>query len=174
MVLDALIVAVAAVALFMGYVAMLPRVATLSRSAHIAAAPDRLFPLIDTLDNWRRWSPWVKRDPAVAITLAGPPRGPNATLKWSGNFYVGSGTLTVLESEPNGFLRLRLEFVRPYPSINFADVYFQEDAGGTRIIWSMTGERPFFSRIMNLAFGIDGRAGRMFESGLANLAAAAR
>lgn len=164
-----LMLGAAALALFLGYVAMLPSVATVSRSALIEAPPEVVFPLIDTLRYWRVWSPWAKLDPNAKTRLKGPRSGPNAAFSWQGNKEVGTGMMTIIESEPNDFIRIRIDFETPYPNIIFADFFFQAENGGTRLTWSMTGERPFLARLMATIFRSDAKVGKMFERGLAKL-----
>lgn len=174
MLTESLLILAAAAALFLGYVAMLPRVATVSRAARIDAPPETVFPLINTLRYWRIWSPWAKLDPNAKTTLKGPKSGPNAAFSWAGNKDVGTGMMTIIESEPNDFIRIRIDFDKPYQSIIFADFFFQPEEGGTRLTWSMTGERPFLARLMSTVFRSNATVGKMFERGLANLNETAR
>ena len=50
-----------------------------SRSTTIAAPPERILPLITTLREWRKWSPWEGLDPNLERKYAGrtpAPGGP--------------------------------------------------------------------------------------------------
>lgn len=174
MLTEMLFILAAVAALFLGYVAMLPSVATVSRSARIDAPPEVVFPLINTLRYWRVWSPWAKLDPHAKTALIGPKSGPNAAFSWDGNNDVGTGMMTIIESEPSDFVRIRMDFEKPVPSIVFADFFFQPEDGGTLLTWSMTGERPFLARVVSTLFRTDAVVGKMFERGLANLNETAR
>lgn len=171
--LSKILLAVAAIiAVFLVYVAMLPSFGTISRSAVIAAPADAIFPNINSLKKWDGWSPWAKLDPNAKNTLEGPEAGVGSAFSWDGNSEVGAGKMTILESEPNSRVKIKLDFEKPMASTSTADFTLQPEAGGTRVTWTMSGERPFLTRAMCTLFRADAMVGAMFEKGLSNLAAA--
>ena len=48
-----------------------------------------------------------------------------------------------------------------------------DEAGGTRVVWSMTGPQAFMMKVMCLFMSMDNMAGKDFEKGLVSLKAAA-
>ena len=48
---------------------------SVTRSISIAAAPDKIYPLIADPRAWKQWSAWNQRDPAMAIDYSGPASG---------------------------------------------------------------------------------------------------
>ncbi|HPG89287.1 MAG TPA: SRPBCC family protein [Hyphomicrobium sp.] len=167
-----LLIIAAAVAAFLGYVALLPATGVVSRSAVIAAPADAIFPHINSLKQWDAWSPWAKLDPKAKSSLEGPEAGVGSAFRWDGNSEVGTGKMTILESEPNSRVKIKLDFEKPFANTSVADFTLQPEAGGTRVSWTMTGERPFLARAMCTLFRADAMVGSMFEKGLANLAVA--
>src|SRR3977135_1410234 len=54
-------------------------------SAVVAAPPEKIFSLIDDFHQWRAWSPWEDRDPALKRSYEGAPRGRGAGYAWGRN-----------------------------------------------------------------------------------------
>jgi hypothetical protein len=174
MLTEALLIIAAALAFVLVYVAMLPRVATVTRSVFIRAPAEKIFVLINAPKNWQQWLPWAQPLPGVVVTLAGPESGPNAALTWNGDWQAGAGTITIIEGEPSDFVRVRLDLLRPFPATSFADFLFQPVGDGTRVIWSMTTERSIFARLIATLMRTDDCNGKLFEQALSGLDEAAR
>lgn len=169
MLLKILTAIVALVALFFGYVALQPAVGMVSRSVTIPAPPEAVFPHVNELKKWDAWSPWAKLDPNAKAVFEGPVTGVGSAMSWSGNSEIGEGKMTIVESDPNKRVKYRIDFVKPFANTSDADFQFEPDGSGTKVTWTMTGERPFFARAMCILFQADKMVGEMFEKGLANL-----
>ena len=61
----------------------------------------------------------------VQNTFGGSPAGAGDILGWAGNRKVGEGRMTILESEPDEFIRIKLEFLKPFKTTNTAEFSFQ-------------------------------------------------
>lgn len=168
-----LLVTAAIVAAFLAYVAYLPANGTITRSAVLAAPPEAIFPHINTLKSWDAWSPWAKLDPNAKNSFEGPESGVGSVFHWDGNDEVGAGKMTIVESQPSQHVKLALAFERPMVATNVTDFALQPEAGGTRVTWTMSGERPFWTRAICVLLGADAMVGGMFEKGLASLGAIA-
>ena len=57
---------------------LLPSAFTVERSARIAAAPDKVYPLVADLKRWRDWGAWYRRDAAMQISYSGAESGAGA------------------------------------------------------------------------------------------------
>src|ERR1700704_182542 len=68
------------------------------RAAVIEAPPEKIFSLIDDFHQWRAWSPWEDRDPALKRSYEGAPRGRGAVYAWEGNRNVGAGRMEILSA----------------------------------------------------------------------------
>ncbi len=158
---------------FLGYVALLPPVGTVTRSATLPASPDAIFANINELKKWESWSPWAKIDPNAKMTYEGPAAGVGSSFAWAGNSEVGEGKLTITESVPAKSVKYKLDFKAPMEGVSDAELSLSPDSGGTKVTWSMTGERPFVQRIFCVLFQADKMVGDMFDKGLANLGAVA-
>lgn len=165
-----LLTLVAVIAAFLAYVAIQPAVNTVTRSATIAAPAAKIFPHINNLKKWKAWSPWAKLDPNAKSTFEGPEAGTGAAMGWHGNSEVGKGRMTIVESKANEHIKIKLDFEEPFAGTNDVDLILAPDGDGTKVTWSMTGERPFLQRIICTIFNADKMVGDMYEKGLANLA----
>lgn len=143
------------------------------RSARIAAAPEKVFPLIDDLRAWSAWSPWEKLDPAMKKTFGGPARGAGATYAWEGNKKVGAGRMEITESVPSSRVAIKLDFLMPFEARNVAEFRLDADGGATVVTWSMRGPAQLFWKVMGLFMNMDKMIGKDFEAGLAAMKASA-
>lgn len=159
----AIIVAILVVAAFQ------PPNFRIERSTVINAPAERVFAQINDFHNWQAWSPWAKLDPNAKNTFEGPASGVGASFTWSGNDEVGEGRMTVTEVKPNSLIQIKLEFMRPMEDTNLTEFAFVGDAEKTSVLWSMSGEKNFVSKIFCLFFDMDKTVGGDFEKGLAML-----
>lgn len=163
-----LIVAVI-VAGFTAIVAMQPAQFSISRSATIAAAPAKVFALVNDFHKWEAWSPWAKIDPAMKQTYEGSPAGLDAIYTWSGNDKVGEGRMTIVESQPNEHVGLKLDFIKPFASTNATGFTFEPDGTGVAVSWTMNGQNNFVAKAMYRFMSMDKMVGPDFEKGLAQM-----
>jgi hypothetical protein len=105
--------ALAALLLLVGF--LLPRHVATVRTTEIAAAPERIFPLVAAPAEWKRWSAWNRRDPAMEIEYAGPPAGVGAAWSWKS------------ESEGN----------EGYEESSRGEIALEPAGAGTRVSWTM-------------------------------------
>ncbi len=143
------------------------------RSASIKAPPERIFPLIDDFHSWGLWSPWEKIDPALKRTFTGAPSGKGAMYAWEGNSKVGTGSMEITESTPSSRILIKLDFIKPFEGHNITDFTLAPQSDMTEVTWLMHGPVPYFGKIMHMFINMDKMVGGQFETGLANLKAAA-
>jgi uncharacterized protein YndB with AHSA1/START domain len=143
-----------------------------TRSTTIAASASEIFPHVNDFHKWKQWTPWLDDDPAATVTIEGSP-GKDATYKWSGNNKVGEGKMTLIESEPNERVKVKLEFLRRMPATADAEFTFKADGDKTIVTWTITGERDLIGRAFGSVFGMDMMIGGNFEKGLARMKAVA-
>lgn len=143
------------------------------RGAQIAASPEVVFALIDDFHAWTTWSPWERLDPNLKREYSGAPRGKGAAYAWAGNDQVGSGSMTITDSQSPERIEIRLEFTEPFEATNVTTFTLKPAAGGTHVEWAMVGDNNFVGKAMSLFMDMDQMVGKDFEQGLANLSAAA-
>ena len=169
-VLGALVVIVG---VFLVIVAMQPSEFTVTRSTTIAAPASTIFPFVNDLHQWDKWSPWEKVDPTMKKTFAGPPSGTDAAYSWAGNREIGEGKMTITESKPSELIRMRLEFFKPMEGTDDVVFAFKPEGAGTAVSWTMSGKKNFVSKGICMFMDMDKMVGGMFEKGLADLKAQA-
>jgi len=141
-----------------------------ARSAVIEAEAASVFSQVNNFHSWEQWSPWAKMDPNCKMTYEGPEAGVGASAAWAGNEKVGVGKMTITESKPNEFIKIRLDFEKPFKGTNTAEFTFTEDPSKqTKVTWSMYGKNNFISKAMSLLMNCDQMIGKNFETGLAQL-----
>lgn len=145
-----------------------------TRTAIIPAPAEEIFPLVNNFHEWTRWSPWESVDPSMQRSYTGPDSGVGARYAWNGNRKAGSGTMEIVESSQPNTIRIRLEFTKPFKTVNPTTFTFARAANGTQVTWSMTGENKGIGKVFALFMNMDKMVGGDFEKGLASLAAAAQ
>ncbi|MFA6239945.1 MAG: SRPBCC family protein [Candidatus Hydrogenedentales bacterium] len=163
---------IAVVVLVVGVVVLVasrPAEFRVTRSATIAAPPSVVFAQVNDFRNWKGWSPWEKRDPAMKSTHEGASTGAGAAYSWVGNKDVGEGRMTIVESKPDEFIRIKLEFFKPMAATHTAEFTFKPEGSGTSVTWNMYGKNNFMSKAFQLVMSMDKMVGGDFESGLSQM-----
>lgn len=145
----------------------LPSAFKVERVVQIEAPAAEVFALIASPREWKRWSAWNARDPAMQIEYIGPESGLGAGWSWQ-SATEGNGSMEFTAAVPGE----RLDYV-----LRFADVGMEskgvlriEPSGsGVRLSWSNEGDMG--GNPINRWFGLfmDDLVGPDFEAGLANL-----
>ncbi len=156
---------------FVAVVASRPSIFRVERSATIAAPADTVFDLVNDFHHWEQWSPWARLDPNAKMTFEGSPAGVGAIQRWEGNSKVGAGSATIIESQQDSLVKIRLEFLRPFKATNTADFVFDQQADQTRVTWTMSGKSGFMAKAFGMFFDCEKMVGKDFEKGLAQMKA---
>ena len=160
---------VAIIAAFVAYAGTRPDTFAVSRSIDIAAAPDRIFPILNDFKAWPDWSPYEKIDPAMQRSLGTITQGKGATYAWAGNGKVGAGNMLLTSSVPNSLVALDLNMLKPLKASNKVTFSLMPKGNLTLVTWEMAGRSPFVAKAMGTIMNMDKMVGSQFEEGLANL-----
>ncbi len=112
----------------------MPEEAVVSSSINIEANPSLVFHQVNDYHNWSNWSPFDE-DSTIVNTYEGAEKGVGAVRQWSGKT-AGSGTLTILESEPYKYIKNKLEFEGGSGGIG--EWIFVENENGVNVSWTIT------------------------------------
>ncbi|WP_317205679.1 SRPBCC family protein [Janthinobacterium sp.] len=159
-------------AFFLAYVASEPDTFSVQREVTIKASPEKVVVLIQDFRNWRTWSPWEGRDPAMLRSYIGADQGKGAAYAWAGNEQVGAGRMEITELHA-ARVNIDLDFIRPLQSHNVAEFTLAPQGGSTKVVWRMHGPSPFLAKLTGLFSSMERSVGKDFEAGLANMKAAA-
>lgn len=168
-----LIVIVVAIVAVLVFAATRPGEFVVTRTAVINAPPEKLEAMVSDFHQWGAWSPWEKIDPGMKRTYGGPISGVGATYAWVGNDKVGSGGMEITKVTPAREVIFDLHFIKPFKADNVGRFQFEPQGAGTKVTWSMSGKNPYVAKLMGLVFNMDEMIGKDFETGLANMKAAA-
>ncbi|MFZ6757730.1 SRPBCC family protein [Undibacterium sp. Ji50W] len=158
---------------FLLYIASLPDAFRVERSLEINAASEQIFPLINDFHAWEAWSPWEKADPQVQRSYSGNDSGPGAVYAWQGNKQLGEERMEILETRPHDYLRLQINFYKPFAAQNTIEFKLESQAGKTVVSHAMFGPSNFMSKLMGTFFNMDKMVGGKFDEGLQSLKAIA-
>ena len=167
-VIIAVIVAIAIAAVLI-LAATKPDTLRVQRSVSIKAPAETIFPLIHDFQQWRSWSPYENKDPAMKRTYSGAERGRGAVYAWDGDKNVGSGRMEILEASAPQKIVIKLDFFTPFEGHNTAEFTMLPQGDGTHVTWVMSGCSNFMARLIQVFINLDNMIGRDFEAGLANL-----
>ncbi len=77
--------------------------------------------------------------------------------------------MTLDESKPHEFARIKLEFIKPFAATSTTTFTFTPVEGGTQVVWSMSGTNSFIAKAICMFVDMDAMVGKDFELGFANL-----
>ncbi|MDQ2089632.1 SRPBCC family protein [Marimonas arenosa] len=147
---------------------LLPRQVDVSRAITINATPDEVFPLVNSLREAAKWSPWLALDPDVRLAWSGPDNGIGNRLDWrSDHPKVGSGTQIITESVAGKRVTTDLDFGQMGGAQ--ADYTLEPAGTGTLITWHFTTDLGMNPLRRWLGLMMDRWVGTDFERGLADL-----
>ncbi len=144
---------------------------SVARSVTIAAPADKVYGLIADPREWKRWSVWNQRDPAMQITYSGPPSGAGAAWAWTSK-NEGDGKMTFTAAEPSRRLAYDLYFP-DFGTTSRGALELASAGVATKVTWSMNGDMGSNPLYRWIALFGDKMVGPDFEAGLANLKAVA-
>lgn len=166
-----ILVPLALLAALLLYAGTRPDMFRVQRSAVIKAPPWKVFALIDDLRSFNSWSPYERKDPGLKGTYSGAARGVGAAYAWQGR-KVGAGRMEITASRAPNSVTLQLDVVRPFKARHTVEFTLRAEGDALTIVtWALYGHAPYLSKLVGVVLDIDGRIGKDFEAGLANLRA---
>ena len=144
---------------------------SVTRSVSIAAPSERIYGLIADPRQWKQWSVWHVRDPAMALTYSGPPAGAGAAWEWKSKS-EGDGKMTFTAAEPNQRLAYDLYFP-DFGTTSAGELKLTPQGNAVQVSWVMNGDMGSNPLYRWIALFADGMVGKDFAAGLKNLKAVA-
>lgn len=151
---------------------LLPRENSFSVTKPVSASPEKVFPMINDLNNWEQWSPWKEKDPNMTQAYSEITLGKDAWYSWKGDKNVGYGKLTILEAIPNEKIETLLNYEDHSPAKGSFVLTPAEN--GTNVTWTIelqSSKNPIISKLFGgyrylmMKFFL----GKDFNKGLENL-----
>jgi uncharacterized protein YndB with AHSA1/START domain len=158
------------VLLFAGGYALSPEFKAV-RSLTVSAPAQKIYTLIADPRQWKNWTVWNRRDPAMTMTYSGAPSGAGAAWEWKSKTQ-GDGKMTFTAAEPGKRVGYDLYFP-DFGTTSSGDLLLSPDGSGTKVTWTMNGNMGSNPLYRWMALFMDKMVGPDFEAGLANLKALA-
>ena len=142
---------------------------TVQRATTIEAPPSRVYEQIVNFRNWTNWSPWEDVDPNLQRQYSGATEGVGASYEWSGNRKAGQGRMEIVDTAEPSRVQIDLRFEKPFKARNDTEFSIEQAGSGSRVTWTMTGQKTLMTKVMGLFTSMDKMVGPDFEKGLAQL-----
>lgn len=145
---------------------LLPSGYTITRSIVVQAPPERVHEFVGNLDQWPRWTPWLRTDPTLVITPGALLAGEGAHQSWHSK--TGGGEMTVTRSQPDWGVAFNMVLGK-HKRMSACSLLYHPTPTGTEVVWQMQGDSglDIFGRYFNLL--LDPLMGPMLDEGLARL-----
>jgi uncharacterized protein YndB with AHSA1/START domain len=166
-------IVVVVIAGILAFAASKPNEIQITRHTIIEAPPERIFALIDDFHNWKQWAPQDRADPTFARTFSGAANGAGSVCEFRGSQQSGEGRMEIVSSTAPSSITVVVDFRKPFVAHNTNQFTLVSQGRATRVTWTMRGTNPFVAKVMSVFVNIDAAVGQHFETGLANLKAAA-
>ena len=159
--LFALLIVILAIAL------MLPNEYAVSRTVTINAPAEKIYGLVADPKEWKKWSVWNQRDPAMQMSYSGPTSGAGAGWDWQSKSQ-GNGGMKFTAAIENQKINYELHF-EGMGKPSSGTLLFEAQAGATKVTWSMQGTSEGNLMMKLFAPFMDKMVGPDFQAGLDNL-----
>ena len=113
--------------------------------------------------------PWNESDPGFVMSFSGPEEGVGSKSSWDSKGQMGTGEALVVESIANQSVKTKLTYTKPFQMQQLAEISLSPTDSGTKVRWSVSGDKGFFFRLMGVFFNCDSMIGGEFEKGLSKL-----
>jgi len=156
----------AVVGIFVAFVATRPSEYKVERSLLMGVQASEIYRRVVTFRKWTSWSPWANLDPSMTVEYSGPKGAVGSVYYWKGNDKVGEGRMTMTGAVKDQLVEIKLEFIKPWEQTSKTSFTFQPEGPGTKVTWSMSGERDLVGKLFGLFMDMDKMVGPDFEKGL--------
>lgn len=148
---------------------MKPATFEIERSCTIAAASEKVFPLINDFHHWNNWAPQDAEDRTLVRTFRGPQQGVGAISEWDSSGSAGKGRMEITKSVPPRAVEVTVDFEKPFKAHNVNEFTLVSQTTSTRVTWKMRGTNVFMMKLMGMFMNMDRMMGKHFDTGLQNL-----
>lgn len=132
-----------------------------TRTAELAASVDEVFPYVNELEGWDRWTPWDH----VQDTVTGPAAGVGATRSWDDPQW-GQGVWRLTESEPPTRVAYEVQ-VEGGSLVTRGEIRLEPlGTGRTRVHWTESGDFGWNPFLAYMALGMERMQGQEMQKNL--------
>lgn len=145
---------------------LLPSSFSITRTVVIEASPERVHEFVGDLEQWPRWTPWLRTDPSLVVTPGALTTGKGAHQSWQSK--TGGGELTFTRCQPGWGVAFDMTLGKS-KQLSACSLRYRAIAQGTELTWQLQGDSglDIFGRYFNLM--LDPLMGPMLDEGLARI-----
>jgi len=136
----------------------------------INAPVAKVFSIINDLNQFEHWNPFLAMDPNTQYKVSENPGGEGASYSYESK-KLGKGNMTFTGVYDNSLIMLDMNFTAPNNETAKVEWRLTREGEGTEMTWAMTGERNFIMVVMVKVLGMDKMMTKHFADGLAKLKA---
>ena len=130
----------------------------------IEATPAKVHEVLNDLGRLDDWSPFVAMDKTVTSKVSEKSFGPGATYDYVGK-RIGKGRMEIISSGPT-CIRSTMTFFNKKTEIANTEYCLEPEFEGTRVTWTMSGDRSLKMHLMGTLLGFDKMMANNFANGL--------
>lgn len=146
----------------------LPSKAHIERSVEINRSKETIFQIVNSQNNFNKWSPWFEKDKKALYTLTGNEKGVGSKLSWQGNSDVGTGSSEIIGSKLNQSVTTELFFGKDdHPA--YATLSLKANKQSTIVTWSFDNDFGYNVFFRYFGFVIEEMIAPDYVKGLSNL-----
>ena len=131
----------------------------------IEATPAKVHEVLNDLGRLDDWNPFLSMDKTVTFSLSEKTVGPGAIFDYSGK-KIGKGRMEIISSGPT-CIRFNMTFFQKNKTdVAKGEYCLEPEFEGTRVTWTMSGERNLKMHLMGAVLGFDKMMTNNFNNGL--------
>lgn len=144
----------------------LPSRVHVERSVLILAPGEAVFKMANDLEQFQRYSPFMKEDPDAKITWGDRKEGVGASMSWNGQ-KNGQGTMTIIDIRSPDYVTIDLDFKDRGKAVAF--FRFDNAERGVIATWGFENDAGMNVPMRYMGLLSDRVLGKYFERGLADM-----
>jgi hypothetical protein len=144
----------------------------ISVSQQINAPMAKVFAIINDLNQFAGWNPFLPMDPNVKAVVGPITSGEGAEYNYESK-KIGTGRMTFTGVYDNSLIKIKMEFLKPNQEVAHNEWRLTHIGDGVEMTWLMEGERKPLMALMVKVMGMDKMMSKHFADGLLRLKALA-
>jgi uncharacterized protein YndB with AHSA1/START domain len=144
----------------------------ISVSQQINAPMAKVFAIINDLNQFAGWNPFLPMDPNVKAVVGPITSGEGAQYNYESK-KIGTGRMTFTGVYDNSLIKIKMEFLKPNQEVAHNEWRLTHVGDGVEMTWLMEGERKPLMALMVKVMGMDKMMSKHFADGLLRLKALA-
>lgn len=130
----------------------------------IEATPAKVYEVLNDLGRLEDWNPFLTMDKSVTYSVSEKSVGPGAVFDYQGK-RIGKGRMEIISSGPTR-IGFTMTFFNKKTEVAKCEYLIEPEFEGTRVIWTMAGERDLKSQIITRILNLDKMMTNHFNNGL--------